>query len=87
MAWTEAGGDVLFIEVTLLPGGNQNIILTGQLGNVTLVALGPLTNVALLVAERAVISSRPIAPTRSGWVWPSASASSRAPFPSARAST
>ena len=31
---TETGGDVLFIEATLLPGGNQNIILTGQLGNV-----------------------------------------------------
>ena len=25
---------MLFIEATLLPGGNQNIILTGQLGNV-----------------------------------------------------
>ncbi len=34
LAWTEAGGDVLFIEATLLPGGNQHIILTGQLGNV-----------------------------------------------------
>jgi ATP-dependent Lon protease len=34
LAWTEVGGDVLFIEATLLPGGNQNIILTGQLGNV-----------------------------------------------------
>jgi ATP-dependent Lon protease len=34
VAWTETGGDVLFIEATLLPGGNQNIILTGQLGNV-----------------------------------------------------
>jgi ATP-dependent Lon protease len=34
VAWTESGGDVLFIEATLLPGGNQNIILTGQLGNV-----------------------------------------------------
>src|SRR5687767_3191364 len=34
LAWTEAGGDVLFIKATLLPGGNQNIILTGQLGNV-----------------------------------------------------
>jgi endopeptidase La len=34
LAWTETGGDVLFIEATLLPGGNQNIILTGQLGNV-----------------------------------------------------
>ena len=34
LAWTETGGDVLYIEATLLPGGNQNIILTGQLGNV-----------------------------------------------------
>jgi ATP-dependent Lon protease len=34
VAWTETGGDVLFIEATLLPGGNQDIILTGQLGNV-----------------------------------------------------
>ena len=28
------GGDVLFIEATLMPGGSQQIILTGQLGNV-----------------------------------------------------
>jgi ATP-dependent Lon protease len=34
LAWTVAGGDVLFIEASLLPGGYQNIILTGQLGNV-----------------------------------------------------
>ena len=34
VAWTETGGDVLFIEATLLPGGNQQIILTGQLGSV-----------------------------------------------------
>ena len=34
VAWTETGGDVLFIEATLLPGGNPQIILTGQLGNV-----------------------------------------------------
>jgi ATP-dependent Lon protease len=34
LAWTETGGDVLFVEASLLPGGNQNIILTGQLGNV-----------------------------------------------------
>jgi ATP-dependent Lon protease len=34
VAWTETGGDVLFVEATLLPGGTQNIILTGQLGNV-----------------------------------------------------
>jgi ATP-dependent Lon protease len=34
LAWTETGGDVLFVEATLLPSGNQTIILTGQLGNV-----------------------------------------------------
>jgi ATP-dependent Lon protease len=34
VAWTETGGDVLFIEATLLPGGNHQILLTGQLGNV-----------------------------------------------------
>ena len=34
VAWTETGGDVLFIEATLMPGGNQQIILTGQLGSV-----------------------------------------------------
>jgi endopeptidase La len=34
VAWTETGGDVLFIEATLLPGGSQQFILTGQLGSV-----------------------------------------------------
>lgn len=33
LAWTEAGGDILFIEVALMPG-RGNIIMTGQLGNV-----------------------------------------------------
>ena len=33
VAWTEAGGDVLFIEASLMPGNGQ-LILTGQLGNV-----------------------------------------------------
>ena len=34
VAWTETGGDVLFIEATLLPAGHGNLTLTGQLGNV-----------------------------------------------------
>ena len=34
LAWTETGGDVLFIEAALLPSGNGQVILTGQLGNV-----------------------------------------------------
>jgi ATP-dependent Lon protease len=34
VAWTESGGDVLFVEASLLPGGRHEIILTGQLGSV-----------------------------------------------------
>ncbi|MEN3338014.1 MAG: ATP-dependent Lon protease [Acidobacteriota bacterium] len=34
VAWTEAGGDVLFIEAVLLPGGAGHLTLTGQLGSV-----------------------------------------------------
>mgnify|MGYP001590443639 FL=1 len=34
VAWTETGGDVLFIEVAILPGGKGQITLTGQLGSV-----------------------------------------------------
>ncbi|MGD9497914.1 MAG: endopeptidase La [Armatimonadota bacterium] len=33
LAWTQAGGDILFIEATGMPGKNQ-LILTGQLGEV-----------------------------------------------------
>jgi ATP-dependent Lon protease len=34
LAWTESGGDVLFIEAVLLPGGSGQVTLTGQLGSV-----------------------------------------------------
>ncbi|MPY86410.1 MAG: endopeptidase La [Luteitalea sp.] len=34
VAWTDAGGDVLFVEATLLPGGKGDLVLTGQLGDV-----------------------------------------------------
>ncbi len=33
LAWTEAGGDILFIEVALMPG-RGSLLLTGQLGEV-----------------------------------------------------
>ena len=33
LAWTEAGGDILFIEATKMPG-KGNLLLTGQLGEV-----------------------------------------------------
>ena len=34
VAWTEVGGDVLFVEASLMPGGSGNLTLTGQLGSV-----------------------------------------------------
>ena len=34
VAWTEVGGDVLFVEATILPSGHHDLILTGQLGSV-----------------------------------------------------
>jgi ATP-dependent Lon protease len=34
VAWTESGGDVLYIEAVLLPGGGGHLTLTGQLGSV-----------------------------------------------------
>jgi ATP-dependent Lon protease len=34
VAWTEVGGDVLFVEAALMPGGSGNVTLTGQLGSV-----------------------------------------------------
>ncbi|HEY7056239.1 MAG TPA: endopeptidase La [Vicinamibacterales bacterium] len=34
VAWTETGGDVLYIEAVLLPSGNGHLTLTGQLGSV-----------------------------------------------------
>jgi ATP-dependent Lon protease len=34
LAWTPAGGDVLFVEVTMLPGSEDRLVLTGMLGDV-----------------------------------------------------
>jgi ATP-dependent Lon protease len=34
LAWTPAGGDVLFVEVTMMPSGEERLILTGMLGDV-----------------------------------------------------
>lgn len=33
MAWTPAGGDILFVEATMMPG-KKSLVLTGQLGDV-----------------------------------------------------
>ncbi|HET7225853.1 MAG TPA: endopeptidase La [Candidatus Eisenbacteria bacterium] len=34
LAWTPVGGEVLTVEAALMPGGNKQLILTGQLGEV-----------------------------------------------------
>jgi ATP-dependent Lon protease len=34
LAWTPAGGDILFIEARAMPGGSGQLVLTGQLGDV-----------------------------------------------------
>jgi ATP-dependent Lon protease len=34
LSWTEAGGDLLFVEATMVEGSDERVILTGMLGNV-----------------------------------------------------
>jgi ATP-dependent Lon protease len=34
LAWTPVGGDVLFVEVTMMPSGEDRLVLTGMLGDV-----------------------------------------------------
>ncbi|MBF2001161.1 MAG: endopeptidase La [Synechococcales cyanobacterium M58_A2018_015] len=34
LAWTPAGGDVLFVEATMMPGRAEQLVLTGMLGDV-----------------------------------------------------
>ena len=34
LAWTPAGGDVLFVEVTMMPSTEERLVLTGMLGDV-----------------------------------------------------
>jgi ATP-dependent Lon protease len=34
LAWTPTGGDVLFVEATMMPSGEERLILTGMLGDV-----------------------------------------------------
>ncbi|OGT24785.1 MAG: endopeptidase La, partial [Gammaproteobacteria bacterium RIFCSPHIGHO2_12_38_15] len=34
LAWTQAGGDILFIEATMMPSKEERLILTGMLGDV-----------------------------------------------------
>jgi ATP-dependent Lon protease len=61
LAWTPVGGDILFIEATLVPG-KGNLILTGQLGDVmkesaqAAVSLAK-TRMDKLGAERAVLET------------------------------
>jgi ATP-dependent Lon protease len=34
LAWTPTGGEVLFVEVTMMPSGEERLLLTGMLGDV-----------------------------------------------------
>ena len=34
LAWTPSGGEVLFVEAAMMPGSDEQLILTGQLGDV-----------------------------------------------------
>ena len=34
LAWMPAGGDILFVEATIVPGGRERLVLTGMMGNV-----------------------------------------------------
>ncbi len=34
LSWTPAGGDILFVEASMVPGAEDRLILTGMLGNV-----------------------------------------------------
>jgi ATP-dependent Lon protease len=34
LAWTPAGGDVLFVEATMMPSSDERLLLTGMLGDV-----------------------------------------------------
>jgi ATP-dependent Lon protease len=34
LAWTPVGGDVLFVEATMMPGKDEGLVLTGMLGDV-----------------------------------------------------
>jgi len=34
LAWTPVGGDVLFVEVTMMPSNEERLVLTGMLGDV-----------------------------------------------------
>jgi ATP-dependent Lon protease len=34
LAWTPAGGDVLFVEATMMPSAEERLVLTGMLGDV-----------------------------------------------------
>ena len=57
LAWTEAGGDVLYIESLLLPG-KKDLTLTGQLGDVMKESATAARSYILSLAERLGIPER-----------------------------
>ncbi len=71
LAWTPVGGDILFIEATLVPGKGQ-LILTGQLGDVmkesaqAAVSLAKMRLDALGAARSVLENERPAHPPAGG---------------------
>jgi ATP-dependent Lon protease len=61
LAWTEAGGDILFVEATRM-AGKGNLVLTGQLGNVMPAGAipkdGPSAGAAMLIAMVSLFTGR-----------------------------
>ena len=74
MAWTETGGDILFVEATSMPG-KAELILTGSLGDVMKESARAALSYIEAHADEFGISRRP---SRTG---PSTSTSPRAPSP------
>jgi ATP-dependent Lon protease len=65
LAWTPAGGDVLFIETTLMPSSKGGMIATGQLGDVMRESITAATsyirtNAKTLRVDPAVLESNEI---------------------------
>ena len=79
LAWTPTGGDVLFVEATMMPSSEERLILTGMLGDVmresaqAALSLHPLERRsarhrpdALRGARRSTCTSRPARCRRTG---------------------
>jgi ATP-dependent Lon protease len=58
LSWTPAGGDVLFVEATMVSGMDERLILTGMLGNVMRESAEAALTYLRANAERLAIDGR-----------------------------